>query len=290
MRQLGIHKHYGILYGGSNSAGVRLPPNTQLFPISITFNGTELANSNSNDSDEQLFMETYFDPVSQIRRGVIYRFNNDRLPWYLYDTERVDLRRVGDKYIDESILTYNSNSLSELNNISQRTEKPLVLIGKGQHQTLWKLISIENAALSGAVITLKALYPNGSVPSLTKAIVPSEIYTNLERELEKLVETSNKLEPTAIVDRCRDTLSIVFGQLGGDLTKDLGQSIKQYKNTFNNGREDKLTYAASLVARLHAQGKPNEREHRNLTPLSHNHSQLALNCVWIVLTELGWGK
>jgi hypothetical protein len=108
--------------------------------------------------------------------------------------------------------------------------------------------------------------------------------------LEKVENSSNRLGPTDVVDRCRDALSVVFGHLGGDRKKDLANAIKAYENKNGKREEDLVSWSGRIVARLHSRGKPNEQHNKGLRDLTEEDAQLTLRCLWLVLIELNWAK
>jgi len=287
MKYIGIHKYTKQIFGGDDSNCFPLPPDTQLYPLSIYTGSIDMPLNESYEFGNQFFRETYFDPVTQIRKGMIYQWHNETLPWYRADDIEASPHGHNQSKPMHNIVAYHVQGLSEFKDTSQKASKPAVIIGSGNHKSLWKIINIEQSVLAGPVVTLKAQYQFGVVPEIDAAKVPLELYSKLRVEMDKVIDSANKLDPTAIVDRCRDTLSLALGHIAGDMTKDLGNSIAAIRKK-NQNRDNKITWAGNLVARLHAQGKPVERENRSLDELEQNHAQLALSCLWLVLNELKW--
>jgi len=164
-----------------------------------------------------------------------------------------------------------------------------VVLGKEPFITIWRIVSIENSAFDVPIVTLKSHRSLGELPNLISSNIPEDIYSALSESLEKLENSVNRLGPTEVVDRARDTLSIVFGSLCNDRSKDLGKSISSYINSEFNGNDNMIAWAARIVNRLHPRGKPNEQYKQGFREPSEQDAQLAVKSVWLVLIELGWG-
>jgi hypothetical protein len=86
----------------------------------------------------------------------------------------------------------------------------------------------------------------------------------------------------------------VFGALAENTTLDLGLGIShrikenqsKSKNPNANG-QDLITQNADIVRRLHPRGKASEKEKHQTRAISQEDANLALNCLWFVLVELG---
>jgi hypothetical protein len=91
-----------------------------------------------------------------------------------------------------------------------------------------------------------------------------------------------------VVDRCRNTLSIIYGALAGNRARDLDKSIKEFRSKFKD--KEFMANAGHLVQRLHSRGKACEQYSRDLRPLCEEDAQLAIRCLGFVLIECGWAK
>lgn len=238
-----------------------------------------------------IFREDTFDPVTKIRRGRVYSASGHQpQDWFVQDSRRSDLEQVSwGKGIAQkvSLITYHKDPLSSIRELSVYPE---VVLGKEPFVSIWKIISIESSIIGTPILTLKSYRSFGTVPSLIPDKIDEPILSSLKLSIEKVENSSNRLGPTDIVDRCRDTLSIVFGHLSQNRNKDLGDAIKTYVNVNQKGHDSLITWAGRIVGRLHPRGKPNELHRHGFRELSEEDAQLAIRCLWIVLVELGWAS
>lgn len=240
---------------------------------------------------EWMFREDFFDPITKIRRGRVYQAQgNQPYTWHIQDNGRKDLSHenwnLGTAQKTD-VVFYQRSALTQLHSA---TEYPSVVIGKDPFITVWRIIDIEYSITDTPVLTLKSYRSFGTIPNLIENSIPDEIKSVLLTSLEKVENSSNRLCPTDIVDRCRDALSVVFGHLGGDRTKDLGNAIKAYENKTGKREESLISWSGRIVARLHSRGKPNEQKAKSLKDLTEEDAQLALRCLWLVLVEEGWAR
>ncbi|MGS2718283.1 hypothetical protein ACVBE9_08940 [Eionea flava] len=294
MNFLGICRDSGLIYQGTPSHATPLSPMPLLLPITFVHKSDDY-DCMAGGSDEVLhypncvFKEDYFDPITQIRRGSIFKqFGNQPDKWRVQDSLRTDLKQVswaGGVAQEVNVIAYQRDPL---NNLRNSIIFPELLLGKTPFYSIWKILSIESSAFDVPVITLKSHRSFGVVPELLESNVPSEIVRSLSDALEKVVNSSHRLGPVDVVDRCRDALSIVFGCLVDNLTIDLGKAVQQYVNQQEKKNENLSSWSGRVVARLHSRGKPNEQKKQNKRALSEEDAQLALRCLWLVLVEQGW--
>ncbi len=290
MDSIGISKHSNIVYQGDTSHGRRLEtPN--LMPYYFVGSGLDVESQQREfgSKPSKIFVEDYFDPITRIKRGRFFD-NPYEFDWYLQDNSRKDLPSAacGDGAAQmERLITYQRSPLNELRNASTY---PDVVLGKEPFITIWKVVSIENSAFDVPIVTLKSHRSLGELPNLVSGVVPEDIYPQLLNAIEKLESSVNRLGPTDVVDRCRDVLSIVFGSLCNDRSKDLGKSISSFVNSELKGQDNMIAWSARIVNRLHPRGKPNEQYKQGFREPSEQDAQLAVKSVWLVLVELGWGS
>lgn len=289
MDSIGICRQSNIVYQGDISHGRRLEtPN--LMPYYFVGSGLDVESQQKEfgSKPSKIFVEDYFDPITRIKRGRFFD-NPYEFDWYLQDNSRKDLPSAACRdgaAQTERLITYQRSPLNELRNASTY---PDVVLGKEPFITIWKIVSIENSVFDVPIVTLKSHRSLGELPNIVKSNVPDDVHTSLVNALEKIESSVNRLGPTDVVDRCRDVLSIVFGTLCDDRTKDLGVSINNYVKTLPKNQENMVSWSARIVNRLHPRGKPNEQFKQGLREPSEQDAQLAVKCVWLVLIELGWG-
>lgn len=287
MKHIGICEKTEFVYGGTSNSAVRLPGTNALFPVTII--GSEISDHKIAGYYSNLFLESYYDPQAQIKKGAIYSFGGaSNQIWYVIDSDRTELKAVENgRRVMDSTLPYQVNALSEFKDLSKNASKPIAVLGD-QHQTFWQVISIESTFNSVPLVTLKAMYQFGAVPYVDKHLLPPKVADELIDAIEKVAQSALTMEPNSVVDRCREALSIVFSYLAGNREKDLAKAISGYLKAISSPNDNKFSYAAKVVARLHSQGKPSEQHKYNLSPLDHYHAQLALSSLWMIVEEVDW--
>lgn len=297
MNHLGICRDSGAIYEGmSTSNGYRVQPAPFLTPLRFVLDSNiSPVNAYAFNFPDVVFCEEDFDPITKIRRGLVFSMRNQSQPWdwHVQDPQRQDLERIGvggnagrTSAQKVSLITYH---VDRLNEIAKGKLKPLpqVILGWEPFVTFWTIVSIEHSAVSTPLLTLRAHHLLSDIPTLNIAKVPEVARVPISEALEKVEASMNRLSPVEVVDRCRDALSIVFGALVGDMIKDLSSAISTYVAS-NGTREDLRSWAGRIVARLHSRGKPNEQVAKTLPPPSDQDAQLAVKCLRLVLVESGW--
>jgi hypothetical protein len=297
MSELGICKRSGRLYEGNSSAGIAINYHVPIIPVE--FVGVDMQQGNSSPNQPNLvFREDSFDPITKIRRGRVYKEEiGNNQPWRVHDIARTDLKRVQWAQGEAQELDVTSYSADFLTQLRQMTSLPKVILGKIPHHTYWKILSIETQYDGNPLLTLKAISNFGTVPELVINQVPEVAQKPIQDALENVEVAANRLGPIETVDACRNALSIVFGALAENTTLDLGLGIShrikenqsKSKNPNANG-QDLITQNADIVRRLHPRGKASEKEKYQTRAISQEDANLALNCLWFVLVELGWAK
>jgi hypothetical protein len=298
MEYLGINKTVGAIYEGEPGSGYRVLPRPALAPIRFVEVGKipDLTVFSDGLSFE-VFREDDFDPVTKLRRGRVFSSRHYSQPgdWYVHDPHQQSLPEVqwGNGVAQKtSLVTYARSLLPELANKSA-INLPVVVIGKEPHITFWKIVSIETNLMGTPVLSLRAKHSLGDTPELREAQMPDGIRKPLAEALAKVEASVNRLSPVEVIDRCRDALSLAFGEKGLAGTKDLSDAITAYlrvKTNEPNPKEDLCSSCGRIVARLHSRGKPNEQKAHGTRSPEDGDADLALSCLKTVLIEFGWAR
>lgn len=296
MRELGVCKSSGRLYEGNRDSGAPVVHHSTILPIKFIGAAGPTTLKEFDGCSGVIFREESFDPITKIRRGRVYRLNESQpVPWRVQDPSRKDLdfepwANGAAQKLDT--VSYNIDSLAYLRGVKPL---PKVVLGQEPFQTNWKILAIETQYDGKPLLTLKALSSFGAVPELIENQIPAQAKKLLVEAVDNVEAVASRLGPTETVDACRSALSVVLGALAENLTLDLGEGIKRRKdanllvNRKGNG-QDLIIHNAEIVRRLHSRGKPNESVKLNTRPISDEDANLALNCLWFVLVELGWAK
>jgi hypothetical protein len=295
MNFLGICQNTQKIYEGNHSHGYPVSSNTLLSPVAFVGLDGEVTDVYSGETlgglPKRIFREDFFDPITKIRRGRVYQAHgNQPYTWHIQDNGRNDLASESwssGTAQKTDVVFYQRSGLTQLRGA---TQYPSVIIGKDPFITIWRIIDIEYSITDTPVLTLKSFRSFGAIPRMIENNIPGDIKFALLAALEKVENSSNRLGPTDVVDRCRDALSIVFGQLSGNLKADLGKAIAAFENRNGKREESLVSWSGRIVNRLHSRGKPNEQNAKGLRDLTEEDAQLALRCLWLVLVEQGWAQ
>lgn len=293
MRELGICRHTGRVYEGSSGSGIPVEGRSNLFPIAFHELNIDAPTHSVDGFPPLLFREDSFDPITKIRRGRVVKLSTEMQPkvWRVHDPFRKDLKSgswANGAAQETELITYQRSPLNELRGLSKF---PNVTIGEAPHHSIWSILAIEKQYDGALLLTLKAIRSLGVVPEVDFNKYSAPARKELKRALEQVEVSANKLSPKDTVDRCRDALSIVFGDLADNLTLDLGQGINKYlernkvKDPKRDG-QDLISKNADIVRVLHSRGKPNESHKHSTRLIDEEDANLALNCLRFVLTEL----
>jgi hypothetical protein len=189
---------------------------------------------------------------------------------------------------EERVYFYERSSLGSLRAAPLNSANHIAIIGNEPFFSYWKIVGVESSVHSTPILTLKSYRSLGDVPELDPERIPKEIKTKLEELLESVANSNHRAGAVDVVDRSRAALSLILGHLAGDRGSDLGAAIKKVQAM----TPDRLLvcHAASIVARLHPRGKPNEEFNHGTRPVSEEDAQLAMGCLGLVLKETGWAK
>lgn len=289
MNYIGICRSNGDLYEGNPSSGSPSPSSTMLLPV--RFSDSDADVKETLGYPQSVFKEDFFDPITKIRRGRIFNAGgNQPQNWYVHHPARQDLIKVNCRNGTAQqieLITYQKDPLS---NLRHNTKLPDLIIGKEPFISIWKILSIETSFSGTPVLTMKSYRSFGVIPELKLEAIPRVARDKVISALDKVDNSSNRLGPTDTVDRCRDALSVVFGHLIDGPGKDLNKAVNGYITQYNDGKDNLISWAGKMVARLHSRGKPNEQHNLGLSELVEEDAQLALRCLWLVLVEIGWTR
>lgn len=293
MFDLGVCPNTGRVYEGNSFSGIPITGGIKLFPFKVLGHEIEAGRCANLKFSSVIFREDSFDPITKVRRGRIYKLcGSQPRDWHVQDYQRKDLPEVNNinavgfyqrlerasHYIPHHI---QAGDLVRNNGI--------VHIGAESNLSFWKVLFVEEQFDGSQLLTLKATKSFGTIPELLDRNIPQIALMSLKDVLDKIDISAGRLSAVDTVDRCRDALSIVFGALAENMTHDLGEGIRVYSKTVKNG-SNLITNAADIVKRLHSRGKPNEVERYATRAVSEEDANLALNCLWFILVELGWAK
>lgn len=262
--------------------------------------GDEVASSTLNREAPYYFREDSFDLVSRVRRGRFYKAaSHSGGPWRVYPHPMVTFPY----FQQDSDGAYKASGLTHYEpwKMSREFQRPqiaevLVQLGDDTASTLWQVIHLETGFTGEEIVMLKARQSFGSLPAVDWSKVPEAGVSSVREKLDTLEDEYHRAGVESVVDRAREAATAIlstFLQSEGKADakgKDLADLTKMLeKHSGQQGRKV-ITSAAWITARLHTRGKHAEQEARGVRELREQDAQLAVQCVGVILCDLGWAS
>lgn len=242
-----------------------------------------------------VFREDAFDPVTRIRRGRFYVRDDGGQPqeWRVqqhpafdedydaYDSQGYFVKRLFGFHVWPARIHLKSTET-----------EALVALGIQDAMTLWRVIGIEQISTGEDLVTLKARSNLGVLPELNEEAVPEGSRKRVMECLEKVADTAYRAGPESVIDRCRDAGAAMLGAwLEMDNTGAVKKDLSELSGLAGGSAKKAIVENASkIIARLHARSKPNEQERHPARPLVEMDAELALECVSVIMREIGWAE
>ena len=300
MSRLGIERATGLVYEGRGAPIFPAWPTPVVSQATLIENPADLQNlprSLDSDPSSWMFRESTFDPVSRVRRGVLFHKMGD-LGWEISmveghpasSTDQRIISTTGPR-LQKELSVY--SECSSLLNKHRKGEGMQLAIGSRDGYSLWKILQTEITVNLDVLVTLRAESIFGILPTLDKSkISPLDVH-KVETALARVVDVAYRELPTSVFDQCKNAVCVVvtrWAQLNEVEEKlqhpDLGQLIKDVAAKYPQSKA--LLSALDVINRLHPRGKDNEVERLNLRAVNDGDAELAVHTVAFVLREIGW--
>jgi len=294
---IGIDESNGLVYEGSSYYGGRLLwPSSVVTPAAFYKHGDAEVKASTRASGYEVqyyFREDFFDPVSRIRRGRIYKNGGSQpvnwhvLPHPAAQTYHNNVDRAGME--EKRLLTYASCPIArelESNNVGFTT----LVLGAGDVYSQWSIVGIECVASNEELITLKAKQNFGVLPEVDWNQVPESFRAKVQETIKTLLDDVHRAGPESVIDRCRDAAAAILRAYLGEehAGKDLGKLILALSQVQVKDKKQIVISASEIIRVFHPRAKPSEKERRTLRPIREHDAELAVQCVGTILCELGW--
>lgn len=278
MKNLGIDRDTGDIYVGSSDRPPEQPQQAPVFPVKVWGELSDSLSGPEIDSfivSQYVFQEVSFDPVSQIRRGYVWR-RMDSQPQNWGHPPRQDARLITYQY--QGFLGVIGGNLPS---------QVVFTFGSQSNFTIGELVHLEPDAIGQELLTIKMRPQFGFLPRLKKSAIEEDDLGRIEAALNDVARGYRSSPPASVIDRCRDALTVILATALGIIGKDLGDLIKKYDAKVSNNQRTVVTNLAHTVSRLHARAKPAESGY---PPVSDRQAELAVGAVAEVLISLGWAE
>jgi len=293
---LGIDDSYGFVYEGISEYGAHL-----VWPMPV-MTPAKFADSTSEKFDPAqsarvgdvtyYFREDLFDPVSRIRRGRFYKAVGSQANWTVMPNPFVHVPSSGaakDRMERQTLWKFEPCPItSELGSIS--------ILGVGKATTIWRIIHIETSFTGEEMVTLKARQSMGALPEVDWRKVPPLAESNVREKLNVLEDDYRRAGAESVVDRAREAATAILSgylqSIGEKEAKgrDLGALVALLVNSSKKDERRIVACAGEIPQRLHSRGKHAEHEKRNVRPIREQDAELAVQCIGVMLCDLGWAE
>ncbi|KON46603.1 hypothetical protein [Mariprofundus ferrooxydans] len=262
--------------------------------------GKEVASSGLNREAPYYFREDSFDLVSRVRRGRFYKATGQSGgPWRVYPHPMVTFphfQQDSDGAYKASGLTHYEPWKMSREFERQQVAEVLVRLGDDTASTLWQVIHLETGFTGEEIVMLKARQSFGALPAVDWSKVPESAVSAVREKLDTLEDEFHRAGVESVVDRAREAATAILSAYlqkediakakGEDLSKLVGLLV-DYSG--KHGRRV-VACAGEIAARLHSRGKHAEQEARGVRELREQDAQLAVQCVGVILCDLGWAE
>jgi hypothetical protein len=284
-----------VCYEGSGGVGIPIWPSPFVSVATIVRADEDIKEVPARTdlgTAKLLFREDYFDPVTRIRRGRFYNHGGGSQPQNVHvqahpalqsEARALDINGLHEK------LLHRFHDWAARTHLGKSAQRVTVVLGVQGAMTLWRVVGIEQISTGEDLVTLKSHSNMGVLPDLSEAAVPAGGAMRVLQTMESLIDTAYRGGPESVIDRCRDLASAALGARFEALHpkashKDLGELVRIAKGE----RRYLIENAASLINLLHSRGKPNVQNERGTAPPEPEDAAVALECMSLILRELGW--
>lgn len=301
MSRLGIERSTGLVYEGRGDPTFPTWPTPVVSQATLIEKPADLQKLPGNlDSDpfSLMFRESSFDPVSRVRRGLLFQ----KMGTSGWESTSVEAHPAS--YSDQRDVLVGSGRIrkdlciycecSNLLNTPRKGEGMQLAIGARDGYSLWRILQTERTVNSDVLVTLRAESVYGILPAIDRSKISPTHLHKVEAALSRVLDAAYRELPTSVVDQCRNAVCVVvtrWAQLPEEDEKkrqhpDLGALTKTIREKYPHSSA--LHSALEIINRLHPRGKDNEVERLELRLVHEGDAELAVHIVGFVLREIGW--
>lgn len=307
MRMIGIDQNSWLVFDGVSNYGHGVWPTPVISIATLIEKDSDWGNipqSAQLDCARLIFREDSFDPVSRVRRGRLYEWNDGALqqPWFCapHPTEPPATNSQAiDGRTNRYLYTYRPARLFSVASVS--TSRGQLVLGTQAAPTVWRIVSTETIISGEEMITLHARSTFGSLPDVLDDRLPEGGRDEICALLDKVADAAFRSSPAALIDLCRAASTVVLAfwlDPAGDTPNnvhhlDLGGLLKAYERAVGDGNAQSPSTVLSVIRlfqRFHSRGKPNEQKRYGLRPPTEEDAKLVLNALGFLLREFGWAR
>jgi hypothetical protein len=299
MLAIGVDQSLYVVYEGrSFGYGHAVWPSPVLSIATIVRTPADISHvpESSNLETKFIFREDSFDPVTRIRRGRLYHWQDGQsMPstWYVqphpaYPRDQFEAANSNGGVVKKNLFGW--HSWPAFRELGGPTSRALIALGTKDAYTLWRVVDIERIVTGEDLLTLRARSALGILPELDIAAIPEDGREKVKEIIEKLADAAYRAGPESIADLARSAAQWCLGVWLADKKgkpelrmEDLGALVRRLE-------DDQLKDMAMLIGRFHSRAKPNERERYASRDVIEADAEFALASIGLLLRELAWAK
>ncbi len=242
-----------------------------------------------------VFREQSFDPVTRIRRGLLYE------PYPSGQPDGVLTRgHPADKFVIPMPGVSLTKQLFRFWPCQALLSKPRAGCGMELalgHSTwsMWRIIQVERVVGDDVLVTLKALSAFGVLPELREEAIDEQHRRSVQRALERVLDSAFRETAISVIDQCRNAAVVLLGRWmasqGGSASSigpDLGRLVLRIRG--EPFRRNAVAAAAEMINTLHPRGKANEQEPKGYRLPQDEDAEASVHAIGFILRELGWAR
>lgn len=241
-----------------------------------------------------LFREHSFDPVTRIRRGLLFEPYPDAQPTNCltrgHPLNAYVMPRHGES-MSKSL--YRFWPCQTLINTPGSGHGHKLALGNASSWSMWRIVQVERLISDDVLVTLKALSSFGVLPDLQIESINEQHRASVQHAIERVLNSASRETAISVIDQCRNAAVVLLGrwmaiQLGEENTigPDLGKLITRIRVA--PFQRIATAAAAEMINLLHPRGKANEQEPKRLRLAQDEDAEAAVHAIGFILRELGW--
>lgn len=303
---IGIDRNNWLIYEGASLYGHGVWPTPVVLRATIVANEEDwplLPTSTHIDGAKLIFREDMFDPVSGLRRGRLYQWQDGRPQpdaWFVHQHPAV-FEDIGHRdsagRFRKDLLTYHDANQFASRALAANGDL-VIALGTGDAMSLWTVVQVERVASGQELLSIKARSNLGVLPELDLLKVPSASKESLQAALNRLRISAYREQASSVVEQCRPTAQIIlshwFAAISGINAKgdDLGELIKKIEKDEAGRNRQILLNTGRTLGLFHNRNKPNVQEKLGelARDIKESDAAFALQAIALLLHEVGWTK
>lgn len=242
-----------------------------------------------------IFREESFDPVTRVRRGLLYEPYPEAQPHTVltrgHPADQFALARRGESMSKQLFHFWPCQTLVNKPRAGNGRE---LALGQAASWSMWRIVQVERVVGDDVLVTLRALTAFGVLPDLRVDAIDVQHREPVQRAVDRVLDSAFRESAISVIDQCRNAAAVLLGRWmvtqgasAKTLESDLGALVRRVRDEFS------LTAVAGvgdMIARLHSRGKANEQETKGYRLAQEEDAEASVHAIGFILRELGWAQ